>query len=147
MKILAEGDVIDVLLDQHEQIRRTLHEVGTATEEAKAVAFLELETLLYVHETGEQQVVHPFSSTRISPPGLVDDRLREESATDELLRQLRDLDVHSNDFDTTFQALRDVVLAHMSAEENQEFPRLRSAADADQLLAMAEQLRETQDIP
>src|SRR5262249_41265788 len=121
--------------------------VGTAEDEAKAVAFLELETLFYVHETGEQQVVHPFSSMWATSPGLIDDRVREERAGDNLLRQLRDLDVHGDDFDTTFQALQDVLLAHLSAEENQEFPRLRASADAGQLLAMAEQLRSTQEIP
>lgn len=147
MKILAEGDVVDVLLDQHEQIRRSLDEVAAAAGEAKAVAFLELETLLYVHETGEQQVVHPVMREVPGESDIVDARVQEEETADGLLRKLRDLNVNSYDFNETFMTLRSVVLAHVSAEEREEFPRLRSAVPADQLLSMADQLRASQDIP
>lgn len=147
MKILAEGDVVDVLLDQHEQIRRSLDEVAAAGAEAKAVAFLELETLLYVHETGEQQVVHPVMRGITGESDVVDARIREEEIADGLLGKLRDLDVNGKDFNETFMNLRTAVLAHADAEEHEEFPRLRTAVPANQLLSMADQLRASQDIP
>src|SRR5262245_19227735 len=113
MKILAEGDVIDVLLDQHDQIRRALDEVATALGEAKAVAFLELETLLYVHETGEQQVLHPATLEISGASGVADARIAEERGADERLRALRDIDVSRPEFDAAFRGLRDVVLTHL----------------------------------
>jgi hemerythrin superfamily protein len=147
MKILAEGDVVDVLLDQHDQIRRSLEEVATAVGEAKAVAFLEVETNLYVHETGEQQVVHPVMRDVAGESGLVDGLVAEEQDADRLLGRLRDLDVNHPDFDTLFARLRDTVTAHLQAEEGEEFPRLRTAVDAGRLLSLADQLRSAQEIP
>lgn len=147
MKILAEGDVIDVLVDQHEQIKRSLTEVETAVGEAKAVAFLELETLLYVHESGEQQVVHPVTREEAGEAGLADALEREERECDAMLAQLRDLDVSHPDFGRTFTGLRKVVLKHVQEEEDEEFPRLRASQSTEALMALGDQLRAVQEIP
>jgi hemerythrin superfamily protein len=74
-------------------IRNLFEAVEQTTGDARRDAFRRLVHLLAVHETAEEEVVHPFA--RRSLPGgeqVVDDRLAEERATKETLIALDDLD-------------------------------------------------------
>ncbi|MGB6165925.1 MAG: hemerythrin domain-containing protein [Pseudonocardiaceae bacterium] len=52
-------DVIDLLIAQHSLIRDLFEEVKTAQGEAQEEAFHRLRRMLAVHETAEEEVVHP----------------------------------------------------------------------------------------
>ncbi|OKJ95181.1 hemerythrin [Streptomyces sp. CB03234] len=134
----ADDDVVALLMRQHGDIRNLLDDVEHAEGDERREAFRRLVRLLAVHETAEEEVVHPFA--RRSLPGgeqVVDERLAEERAAKETLAALDDMDTDDPKFLPRLQALRADVQAHARAEERYEFIHIRRSTDAAGLAAMA----------
>jgi hemerythrin superfamily protein len=139
---MSDQDVIDLLLEQHQQIRRLFDELEVATGDRRHEVFRELVRLLAVHETAEEEVVHPAARTAgEGADTVVDLRLTEERKAKELLSTLDRMGPDAEGFDTLLLQLRDDVLAHAEHEESEEFPRLRVAYTDDQLRGMAVAVR------
>jgi len=134
-------DVIDLLCRQHEEIRRLFADLEQAGEDDREPLFHELVRLLSVHETAEQEIVHPEIRAMEGGEAVVDARVAEERRATELLSTMTDIGPKAEGFDTLLAQLRDDVLAHAEHEERLEFPLLRQAYDAKRLEAMADTVR------
>lgn len=135
-------DVVTLLMRQHGDIRNLFDEVERAEGEQRQDAFRRLVRLLAVHETAEEEVVHPFA--RKNADGgerIVSDRLAEERAAKEQLARLDSMDTDDPKFLTELLVLRADVMAHARAEERYEFIHLRRTADAGRLASMAKAFR------
>jgi hemerythrin superfamily protein len=137
-----DQDVIELLLDQHDQIKSLLSQVTTAQGTAKRESFEELVRLLAVHESAEEEVVHPTARRKIdSGDQVVDSRLHEEDEAKHALAELYDMGVDNPQFDSKFAAFSNAVNEHARHEETEEFPHLRQNVPADQLHRMARAVR------
>ncbi|MFD5042062.1 hemerythrin domain-containing protein [Streptomyces sp. NPDC058377] len=137
-----DADVVALLMRQHGDIRNLFDEVEAAAGEKRRDAFRRLVRLLAVHETAEEEVVHPFA--RRSFPGgeqVVEDRLAEEKAAKETLSALEDLDTDDPTFMPRFMKLRTDVQEHARAEERYEFTHIRRSSDVTNLAAMAKAVK------
>ncbi|HLL68315.1 MAG TPA: hemerythrin domain-containing protein [Micromonosporaceae bacterium] len=133
-------DAIDLLLEQHAQIEDLFRDVLTFTGEDKQEAFEDLVRLLSVHETAEEQIIHPLARTS-GETDMVDARLEEEREAKELLKTLYDDGTKAPGFDTRLLELRLAVLAHAKHEERYEFPQLRRLHSGARLKAAAVAIR------
>jgi hemerythrin superfamily protein len=138
MVTLAGGDLIDVLMNQHQQIRNTLARVQAGP--ARSAALDELRLLLRAHEAGEQELVHPATRDFAGEGDIAGARMAEEQAADRALAELVDLGVDHDSFDERFAAFRDSVLRHAELEELEEFPRLRAVLTQERLVSMGGRL-------
>jgi hemerythrin superfamily protein len=131
-KVMPEGDVVDLLIHQHSQIRDLFDEVENTLGQDRKNAFDRLVRLLAVHETAEEEIIHPLA--RHTLPGgeeIVDDRLEEEHRAKEKLARIEGMDPETPQFLTELDELRIAVLTHARAEERYEFQRIRAElADA-----------------
>ncbi|WP_234442937.1 hemerythrin domain-containing protein [Streptomyces cellulosae] len=136
------ADVVALLMQQHNHIRDLFAEVENATADDREEAFRRLVHLLAVHETAEEEVVHP-SARRLLQDGeqVVDDRLEEERAAKEKLSRLDDMNPDDPGFMPALRELRADVLQHAASEEQCEFPGLREKAGAQQLAMLATAVR------
>ena len=91
---LPEGDVIRVLLEQHARVRELFADVRSAEGEHKQHAFDELRALLPVHETAEEMVLRPIS-TSVAGDKVADARHEEEAEANQVLQELEGLDCGS----------------------------------------------------
>jgi hemerythrin superfamily protein len=125
-QVMPEGDVVDLLIHQHSQIRDLFDEVENTLGEARKNAFDRLVRLLAVHETAEEEIIHPLAR-RVLPGGeeIVDDRLEEERQAKEKLARLESMDPETPQFLSELDKLRIAVLTHARAEERYEFQRIR----------------------
>ncbi|MDQ3765179.1 MAG: hemerythrin domain-containing protein [Actinomycetota bacterium] len=132
-------DVVDLLMAQHSLIRDLFDEVKTARGEAQQEAFYRLRRMLAVHETAEEEVVHPAARRVLAGgnDGLVDDRLAEENEAKQMLTRLEDLQPGQPGFLELLDKLRMAVLAHARSEERYEFMQLRDKLDPSALRSMA----------
>ncbi|MGW4244144.1 hemerythrin domain-containing protein [Nocardia sp. NPDC004722] len=130
-------DVIDLLLAQHGQIKNALEAVRTADGSGKQRCFEDLVRLLAVHESAEEEVVHPAARHFGVAPEIVDERLREENEAKHVLAQLAEFGVHHAEFDTTFRAFAERVVEHAEMEEKEEFGRLLTHASAPERIRLA----------
>jgi hemerythrin superfamily protein len=137
----TDVDVVDLLLTQHARIEEQFLLVIAGSGADREAAFNDLVRLLTLHETAEQEVVHPLSRSIPDGEGIVDDRLQEESQANEMLSALVDADVHSAGFDAALLVLRTAVLTHARHEERYEFPQLRAKVPAERLRALASVVR------
>lgn len=126
---MPENDVVDLLIRQHEEIRKLFDEVEHAEGEARVDAFERLRRYLAVHETAEELIVHP-DARRVAGDGgdaIVDARLSEEHLAKEILEELEKARPNAPGFLTRIGELKRAVLQHAEREEREEFPLLRAA--------------------
>jgi hemerythrin superfamily protein len=130
-------DVIQFLVGQHEQIRSSFAETLAASGKAREKAFVELRRLLAVHETAEEEIVHPRAKRTI-PNGdnIIGARLDEEHEAKTVLSELEKLNVDDQSFTDTLTKLRDAVVQHAEQEEKEEFAKLEQELGSDELAHM-----------
>jgi hemerythrin superfamily protein len=134
--------VIELLIEQHRQIRQLFDSVRAASGTDRDAAFAQLRRLLAVHETAEEEIVHPRTRRQLVDGDIiVDERLREERAAKQLMAELERVDVSSVEFVERFSELEAAVLAHAENEEREEFSRLTEELEPAQLRRMATAVR------
>src|SRR5919205_4210063 len=96
------SDVIEFLLNQHQQVRGLLDAVLSASGEERQRYFDTVREMLARHETAEEMIVRPL--TRKAPNGeqVAEGRMEEENEAKEVLAKLEKMDVDSEEFTATF---------------------------------------------
>lgn len=131
------ADAIEILLAQHNQIKQLFSLVESSEGEAQQREFDHLRALLAVHETAEEEIVHPRAKRKIANgTTVVDKRLHEEHEAKTVLQRLEKLDVDSEEFTRELTKLRDAVIDHAEHEEHDEFAKLGEELSADELERM-----------
>ncbi|MEU4571211.1 hemerythrin domain-containing protein [Nonomuraea sp. ATR24] len=138
----TETDVIELLLAQHGMIRNLFDEVEQAPAGQRGEAFTRLVRLLAVHETAEEEIVHPYARRKIDGgDGIVDDRLAEENQAKKLLQQMDKAGPDAPDFMENLLVLRAAVEAHARSEERYEFAEFRARTSEAERRALGAGLR------
>lgn len=137
-----DTDVVALLMAQHGQIRNLFDEAEQSTGDARRDAFRRLVRMLAVHETAEEEVVHPYVK-RAADGGddIVADRLAEEKTAKQALSALDGMDVGDEAFLPRLRSLRTDVMEHARAEERYEFSQLRRLNDPARLATMAKAVK------
>jgi len=135
-------DVVDLLLEQHDEIKSLFSQLRKVQGPAKQELFEDLVRLLAVHETAEETVVHPAARRKLEAgEQVVEQRLEEEDRAKKALSDLYDMGVDHPDFDPRLEAFEQEVILHATREDGDEFLRLRGTVDADTLRRMAGALK------
>ncbi len=125
-------DAVDLLVHQHDEIRRLLHAVETSVGVRREHAFDRLRRLLAVHETAEEEIVHPLIRHGMADGDqVVRARLAEENRGKRLLRELERMGTSAPSFEPMFARFQHAVLEHAEREEREEFPALRARGPAE----------------
>lgn len=137
-----DHDVVELLLEQHERIRGLFFEVQDGTGDQRRDAFRRLRRLLAVHETAEEEIVHPLARQLMDGrSGIVEDRLMEERHAKQVLSRLDAMDTDEPGFIAELMVLREAVLDHARAEERHEFPLIRARCGEAERRGMAVAVR------
>jgi hemerythrin superfamily protein len=132
----AKTDVIEEVLKDHNEIKELFTRVEQSIGDQKREAFEELVRKLAVHETAEQEVVHPLAR-KAEASDVVEERLTEEKEGERALSELVKMGVEAPEFKDMFEQLKADVLFHASKEETDEHPKIRSGVKAAQLEKLA----------
>lgn len=134
MDIASKSDVVEFLTAQHEQIELLFQEALDSSGDERAASFVQLRRLLAVHETAEEEFIHPRAKSEL-PAGdqIVADRLHEEHEAKVMLARLEKLDVDGAEFERGLSQLREAVLDHAEKEERDEFAPLRRTLSEEEL--------------
>ncbi|GGL25472.1 hemerythrin domain-containing protein [Planomonospora parontospora] len=141
-ELMEENDVVDLLIRQHALIRDMFDEVEKASGTERGEAFQRLVRMLAVHETAEEEIVHPYARRKLEGgDAVVDDRLAEEHEAKKLLMEMDKAGPEDSRFMTNLAVLRASVLAHARSEERYEFTQLRARTSETERRAMAAGLK------
>jgi hypothetical protein len=138
-------DVIHVLLDQHDQMRRLCTDVRQANGTDKKGLFAELYQLVNVHELGDLAVVHPAARRNSANGDTVAWACMTEGA--DIVRTLAELHALGVDhvtFDSKFAMVHQAIHDHTAREESDEFPVLRRDVSTQRLHMMAGELHDVE---
>jgi hemerythrin superfamily protein len=126
-------DIVDLLSQDHEGAKQLLTQITSASPEARNDLFWELVPALVRHEVAEEVVVYPTIRSE-APDGdaEVEPRLKEQQKAEEMLSSMEKLDPASEEFAQKLSKLRDDVLEHAEAEEENIFPLLRALEHEDE---------------
>lgn len=149
----STSDVTEVIAPQHEEAKRLLREVSEKAGEARRDAFHRLRLTLALHETAEEQAVHPQAMRQLGgDTSAASNRVEEEEEAGEkeeageVIVGLEKLDVDSDDFATRFDQLFSSVIAHATAEEDHEWPALREITDPGIIQVMVTEVSAVTDL-
>lgn len=138
LETMPETDAVELLMDQHEQIRGLLREVDKAKGDRRVEAFQRLRRLLAVHETAEEEIVHPVARRSLkSGHKVINSRLEEERECKKMLQALERLGPSAQGFDALFAEFRKAVLEHAEQEEREEFAELRTHSSGERRVMSA----------
>jgi hypothetical protein len=117
-------DVLELLTAQHAEMDRLGRRAAGSTGDEARMAFGKLALLIAVHETAEEQMIHPLLRRLRPDDHLADRLLDEESGISDALSDAVRAEAHGH-LDDTIGGLRGIVTAHSRREERDEFPHLR----------------------
>lgn len=138
---LTSDDVTAVIARQHEHVKTLLEAVRQQTGHRRAGAFHTLRLTLALHETAEEQAIHPQALHQLGAHDrAANDRIAEEQAAGQTIHALELVDVDSDQFNSTFGHLAASVTDHAAAEETEEWPALRQISDPPVIRAMMENM-------
>jgi hypothetical protein len=129
-------DVVAFLKEQHAEAKQLFARVNKSSGAEREAAFITLRRLLAVHETAEEEIVHPAARRHLKDETLIDAILQQENEAKKVLAQLESLSVDSAEFATLFARLEQAVLLHAQTEERDEFDQLASVLNQEQLERM-----------
>jgi hemerythrin superfamily protein len=133
-------DVIDEILRDHEEIKTLFMRVESASGDRRLEAFHDLVRKLAIHETAEQEIVHPLA-LRADGKAVRDQRVTEEKEAEIVLDELLKMGPDDPGFRSKFETLKRGVLEHAEREEAEEHPRIRAAIGDDTLRSLAPAFR------
>jgi hypothetical protein len=136
----TQRDVIDEVLHDHEEIKTLFARVESASGDGRLEAFQDLVRKLAVHETAEQEIVHPLA-LQANVKDVRDERVTEEKEAEIVLDELLKMGPDDPGFATKFESLKRDVLEHAEREEAEEHPRIRTAIDQNRLRMLAPAFR------
>jgi hemerythrin superfamily protein len=138
LETMPEADAVELLIHQHEQIRSLFQKVDKAKGDRRVEAFERLRRLLAVHETAEEEFVHPVARRSLkNGHKVIDARLEEENEGKKMLQALEKMGPSAQGFDALFAEFRKAVLEHAEREEREEFPELRTHSSGERRVMAA----------
>ena len=144
---VSGSDVVELLLRQHERIRRSFADVTSAEPADRGAAFDRLRRLLAVHETAEEVVVHPAARSLLANgEQVVATLLDEEDAIRRGLADLEHVDPAEPAFLDGLATVRSAVTSHAEREEREEFPYITSEHSAARRNAMGAAVEATEAV-
>lgn len=140
-------DLIAAVLADHAEIKELFSQVESASgSDARRETFERLVRKLAVHETAEEEVVHPLLQQAPGGEAVAEARVEEESRSKDLLSDLERRGVGDPEFDTGIAQLRTEVLAHAEREEGEEHPKLDEAIEPETLRQLARVFRTAESL-
>lgn len=130
MTTTSTTDILVLLDRDHRAVEQQFSTLDKASPDEREDLFCQLVHDLVGHEVAEEIVVYP-AIRKDAPNGdaEAEPRIEEQSAAEEKLKGMEKLDPASAEFATELAQLRQAVLAHAEAEEQNIFPLLRSVED------------------
>ncbi len=130
-------DVIDTLVQDHRRVEQLFEQYRSGGGGAAENTVQEIVRELSVHAALEEQIVYPVMRAAIEGGSdKADHSIDEHQQVKRLLADLEKLETGSPDHDDRFEALVAAIQEHVSEEEDELFPQLRTALSEERLQQM-----------
>jgi hemerythrin-like domain-containing protein len=132
----AHVDAIQLLTDEHEQVRTMLTELGKTTERdgrQRRQVFDRLKDALTSHEVIEEEIFYPALRSHPRAKDLVLESYVEHDVVDRLMGELDATKPDDEMWGAKCQVMTENLQHHLEEEESELFKKARQAFDEDEL--------------
>ncbi len=125
------NDAIDLLLDDHKQVRQLIrqyekmHEKASADEKQELAEQICNEFLL--HADIEEQFFYPAAREALEEEDLIDEAEVEHASARDLVSQIQAMQADDPMFDAKVTVLGEYIEHHVEEEEKEMFPKVKKA--------------------
>ena len=142
------NDMVSVLVEDHQEVKALFRDIETATDaQTRRDKADQVTAELVRHSVAEEMYLYP-AARRAVPNGdrLADDEVQEHAEAEELLKRWEKLDGDDPEFMSVFQEMSQAVLDHIEEEEDELFPELQKALDANQQNELGEKIQKAKKL-
>ncbi len=138
-------DAVQFLEEQHRDVERLFKQLEKADEPAvKGDVFREIADKLAVHATIEERHFYPAVKAKRTEDILLES-LEEHLGIKRVIADLLELRPDDETFEAKTTVLQEQVEHHVKEEESDLFPKVKKLMDRDSLLAIAQEMLQTQE--
>ncbi|MFD7628685.1 hemerythrin domain-containing protein [Streptomyces sp. NPDC059851] len=121
------GDVVEELTTDHDEVKDYFAQLRSTTEGQQRRQVADLLTIELVrHSVAEEQYLYPAVREHLDGGDRIADKeIADHTRTEQMLKELEELDPAGPEFDRRVDELHTEVLAHIKDEEENLFPALR----------------------
>lgn len=138
-------DMIDMLIQDHRAVEKAFTELesGRGSSEQRRDLADHIITELVRHSIAEEQYLYPTAREAL-PNGdeLADHEISEHAEAERVMKDLEKADAGGSEFDDLASSLISAIRHHVTDEENDLFPKLRSACSGTQLMELGEKIQQ-----
>ena len=138
----TDRDVLDLLMTDHREVEELLQQLLSTSDGGQRRDLADqLVAELVRHSVAEEMHVYPVMRDRL-PGGqqAVDHDTSEHKELEALMKQLESADASSAAFTDVVRKIAAALQDHVSDEEQEQFPKLRQAVPAEELVALKEKV-------
>jgi hemerythrin superfamily protein len=136
----SDRDAIDLLLDDHRQIKNLLKRLVDGDSAVVPGVTEQLKRLLIVHNATEENLVYPAIHTIAQRPMHARTLYHQQDDAAVAFWEIGNLQPGDDEFQRKAADFSDAVLLHVHQEEEHEFPHLREALAAEDVLQLTEEV-------
>ena len=133
-------DVFEILRNDHQNVSRIINDLKKAGQQQKQQLFNQLQDELNEHMTLEERYFYSRLEDIEEVSDLIQDSLADHDDIRQILQQMSEEDVGSEEWETNCQALEDTKDDHVDLEEQELFPQVVELVEASELIQIAEQI-------
>jgi hemerythrin superfamily protein len=138
------SDATEILINDHDVIKRMLDDLATSTQmKSRKTTLEQLKGILTIHNATEENLVYPALRQIARKRSEALQLYHETAEADMLVFKLDSMlkEGQDDEFTRAAEKLRDAVFEHIEDEEQSAFPHLQKAADAQQARTLTEEVR------
>jgi hemerythrin-like domain-containing protein len=144
----ARRDVVDVLTADHREVLGLIAQIRQSDNRVERRDLTDiLIAELVRHSVAEEMYVYPAMRKHL-PDGeqAVEHDVEEHKELEVLMKRLEDVDPIEDPFDDLIDSLEETLRDHIDDEEVEQFPQLREAVPADELVEMGEKVEKAKEL-
>ena len=144
----SEQDVVDVLTTDHREVRDLIERILTSQDPTERRDLTDIVIAELVrHSVAEEMHVYPAMKQHL-PDGdqAVEHDVEEHEELEKMMKELESVDASDPQFIALVRKLETTLADHISDEESDHFPQLRSRVPRDEMVALAEKVESAKKI-
>lgn len=133
-------DIFQLLKQDHQTVSSLMGEIRDAEQSQKEILCSRLETELSQHMDLEEKYVYPILLDFDELTELIQDGYADHDSLKDILEQMGNQEVGSEEWESNFLALEDAKEDHVDIEEHEVFPQAWELLNQDQISQITEQV-------
>ena len=134
------ADIFQILRNDHQKVSSIMEQLNDADEQQKQQIFDQLQEELNNHMSLEEQYFYPRVEDIEQLADVIQDCLADHDDIRQILEQMNEQDIDSEEWQTNCQALEDTKDDHVDLEEQEVFPQVVELMESSELKELGEQI-------